>query len=78
MEDSESYWKKYTPVQALLVMSKYDNYPEVVPGMLRKFASYAAFALARALAPILNLKPWYPEYTPESLRKVAESGGIQP
>jgi mannose-6-phosphate isomerase-like protein (cupin superfamily) len=77
IEDSETYWKKYTPIQALLVMSRYDNYAQIVPGVLSKFATHAAFAVARALAPLLNLQPWYPEYTPESLRKVAQSGGIK-
>jgi hypothetical protein len=57
-------------------MSRYDNYTQIVSGFFRRFATHAAFGIARALAPVLSLQPWYPEYTPGKLKKVAESGGI--
>lgn len=72
IEDKDGYWGMYTPIQALLVMSKYDNYPQMAPW---KFVSYGAFATARNLGKLLGLSPWYAEYTPEALRDIAQSGG---
>ena len=76
LQDSEKYWKGWTYLQALLTAATYDDYIQVVPGRLSYISTHVLYASVRGVGGILGLRAWHDEYTPESLRTVANNSKL--
>lgn len=72
--DDQQYWGRWLSIQALFVASHNDEFVEVISGRLSHTATHALYLLVNLAGLVLDLKSWYPEYTPEDLRSVAQYG----
>jgi quercetin dioxygenase-like cupin family protein len=70
--EDEAYWGWKVPLQALLICARYDNFNVVVGGWAKGIVTKGLYRIVLGVASLVGLKEWYDEYTPESLRGVAE------
>ena len=65
------------PLQFALTSSSYDEFPVILGGSLAYYFTHGIFVVFGTLAKMVQLRAWYLEYTPQSLRDVAESRGTR-
>lgn len=73
VQDAEKFWGWWTYLQALTVISTYDEFLDILPGRLSYTTTHILYAGVRAIAPLIGLSPWHEEYTPTRLRGAAMS-----
>lgn len=73
LQDAEKYWGWWTYLQALTVISTYDEFLDILPGRLSYTTTHILYAGVRAITPLIGLSPWHEEYTPTGLREAAMS-----
>lgn len=71
IQDADSYWKGWVPLQAIFMMSRYDNFNVILPGRLSYLTTHTIFGVSALVARLAGLKWWYEEYTPAPLQAIA-------